>query len=220
MEAFSSEVLHNLRRAMVIFTAAHVNKKTSWSSGFACFPDQRVIITCSHNFIEAIPSSVVARQPTSDARCGVPRVIFSKKLDCALAILERPLATYVPWADSLQVQSDVVVPDYVTGDDRFSTAWKGELSDRHLVGQVTSTILKSSVWVGGNYTDTRQFSVSNIHPGLSGSPILDREGMIVGQVAESHNTEGFISTGSHLLEELRGEALGLYEKARVEGILS
>ena len=222
MVQYSQDVLRQLRQAMVIFTIGKADKTIGWGSGFACFPDRRAIFTCAHNFTGALPEYVIARHASSDVRCGVPNVVFSKDLDCAIAILERPLvAEPLQWADTLDEGDAIAIPDYVQGtpEDRFSVAWKGVLADIWLEGRSTNTITKSALWVGSpdRTRDTRVFDVPGIHPGLSGSPMINVAGAVVGQAVQTLDRVSFSTIESHLLEEMRADAAKMYSEAKAKG---
>ncbi len=207
---------------MVIFTIGKQDGTVGWGSGFACFPNRRATLTCAHNFTGAVPETVIARHVSTDMRCAVPNVAFSKNLDCAIAILQRPLvAEPLPWAISLSEGEPIAIPEYVVGssEDRFEVAWKGTLADTHLTGCATDIIIKSAIWIGSRdrARDVRLFEIPGIHPGLSGSPMINQEGALVGQVADSLDAPSSLTVNSHLLEELKADAESMYARARTKG---
>jgi hypothetical protein len=210
-----------MRQATVVFTIGKNDGTFGWGSGFACFPNTKVIFTCAHNFTNAIPRTVVARHASTDARFSVPNVVFSEHLDCALAILHEPLkARPLKWAKRVQNNQGVLIHDYVQGTrrNRASTAAEGTLTHDHLVGTSTEKIIKGAIWVGSNRPrDVRVFAAQGIHAGLSGSSILNSSGAVVGQVADSLNLES--SVNSHLLQDLKAEASCLYEKVKRKGFI-
>lgn len=226
MDQFSKEVLLQLRQAMVIFTIGKHDGSVGWGSGFACFPNRKAIFTCAHNFAGALPHTVIARHASSDARYHVPFVVFSEDLDCAVAILDRPLtAEPLQWADSMQENQPIAIPDYVPGSsaDRFEVAWHGQLADLCLMGHSTSTITKSAIWVGTSdrVRDTQLFQISMIHRGLSGSPMINQVGAVVGQVVDSleKDVTNPSTVNSHLLEELKTDTERIYAKAHTKKYL-
>jgi DNA-binding transcriptional LysR family regulator len=224
MSAFTPEVLQQLRQAMVIFNIVKLRgakKEIGWGSGFSCFPDPRAILTCSHNFVDASPEFVIARHVSSEMRCAVPQVVFSRELDCAIAILDEPICgAPLSWSPVDSENLQVVVPDYVRGPDRVMVALKKEpLGDGCLTGHRTNTVNKAVTWVGnGPRKDTRTFHVPGAHPGLSGSPILSPYG-VVGQASDSLDPEAGLTLNSHLLLELRADAEKMYEEAKTLGYL-
>lgn len=219
---FKTKTLDQMRQALVIFTIGKHDMTFGWGSGFACFPNRKAIFTCAHNFTGAIPRTVEARHVSTDARFLVPHVVFSENLDCAIAVLHKPLAAKpLKWAQRLQVDQDVLIHDYVhgTSGNRASVAAEGTLTRDYLVGTATDQVTKGVIWIGDNEPkDVRNFTVQGVHAGLSGSPILNNSGAIVGQVAGSLDLTQ-ASVNSHLLHELREEARCLYKKTKEKGYI-